>query len=47
MLPTPGETRMDLAVVFIAAQLTLSYVNAGIVKLLLSGVARPRGAPWA
>ena len=34
VLPTPGETRMDLAVVFIAAQLTLSYVTAGIFKLI-------------
>jgi hypothetical protein len=58
VLPSPGDTRLDLAVVFIAAQLTLSYVTAGIFKLVSpvwrSGEALPgilstygHGVPWA
>jgi hypothetical protein len=34
LLPFPGHARVQLAVVFIAAQLALSYVAAGIFKLI-------------
>lgn len=44
-LPTPNDARIALAVVFIAAQAVLSYVTAGIAKLVSpmwrSGVALP------
>ena len=44
VIPFPGEARVQLAVVFIAAQLALSYVAAGIFKLISPGVAQRRGA---
>jgi hypothetical protein len=58
LLPSPGEARVQLAVIFIAAQLTLSYVAAGIFKLISpvwrSGEALPgilntygHGVAWA
>jgi hypothetical protein len=34
VLPYPSEARVTLAVLFIAAQLSLSYVTAGIAKLI-------------
>lgn len=58
VLPWPGEARVQLAVLFIAAQLTLSYVAAGVFKLISpvwrSGEALPgilntygHGVEWA
>ena len=58
VLPSPGDARIQLAVVFIAAQLALSYVTAGIFKLVSpvwrSGEALPgilntygHGVAWA
>jgi hypothetical protein len=58
LLPYPGEARVQLAVLFIAAQLALSYVAAGIFKLISpvwrSGEALPgilntygHGVAWA
>jgi hypothetical protein len=45
VLPQPSPARIDLAVAFIAAQLALSYVTAGIAKLVSptwrSGLALP------
>jgi len=44
-LPVPSETRITLAVVFIAAQAVLSYFTAGVAKLVSpmwrSGTALP------
>src|ERR1700754_4213072 len=34
LLPVPGDTRIILAVIFIAAQAVLSYFTAGVAKLI-------------
>jgi hypothetical protein len=58
VLPYPSETRVWLAVIFIVAQISLSYTTSGIAKLVSpiwrSGKALPailstysHGHPWA
>jgi hypothetical protein len=43
LLPVPGDTRIMLAVIFIAAQAVLSYFTAGVAKLI-SPIWRTGGA---